>query len=102
MNRMNDLISRQAAINAIGKEKSLIERPITETRWFDLGLGKAQEVLSGLPSAQPEIIRCKDCKNWDRSWKSERPNYHYCPIIDGIRNGFWYCADGDRRGICNE
>lgn len=50
---MSDLISRQAAIDALEREQSLVERPITETRWFDLGLRKAQDVLSELPSAQP-------------------------------------------------
>ena len=43
---MSDTISRQAAIDAFGlSEKAEI-----------------QDVLEGLPSAQPEIIRCKDCK----------------------------------------
>lgn len=51
---MNDLISRQAAIEALEREQSLVERPITETRWFDLGLRKAQDIISELPSAQPE------------------------------------------------
>lgn len=49
-----DTISRQAAIEALEREQSLVERPITETRWFDLGLRKAQDIISELPSAQPE------------------------------------------------
>ena len=63
---MDDLISRQAAIDALEREQSLIERPITETRWFDFGLRKAQDVLSELPSAQPErkkgkwIVKIRD------------------------------------------
>ena len=62
---MNDLISRQAAIDALEIEKSLVERPITETRWFDLGLRKAQDVLSELPSAQPEQKRGR----WEQKFK---------------------------------
>ena len=47
---------------------------------------------------QPEIIRCKDCKNWDTTWQNDwAKNYHYCPLIDGTRNGDWYCADAERR-----
>ena len=99
---MNDLISRQAAIDALEKEKSLIERPITETRWFDLGLGKAQEVLSGLPSAQPDIIDAieeylqlkeknkknnglssKDCSRYLKLQKYIRDN-----ITDALSNGY--------------
>ena len=48
--------------------------------------------------AQPEIIRCKDCENWDTTWQNDfPPNYHYCPLIDGPRPGDWYCADAERR-----
>ena len=51
-----------------------------------------------LLSAQPEIIRCKDCGHWDTTWQNDwAKNYHYCPLIDGIRNGDWYCADAERR-----
>lgn len=51
-----------------------------------------------LPSAEPEIIRCKDCENWDTTWQNDwAKNYHYCPLIDGTRNGDWYCADAERR-----
>lgn len=64
-------------------------------------IGEYEKMIAPLKDAVL-VVRCKDCKNWDRTWKSGRPNYHYCPITDGIHNGFWYCADGDRRGICNE
>lgn len=44
---MSDLISRQAAINAVTESGD----------YFDM-----IERLNELPSAEPEIIRCKDCK----------------------------------------
>lgn len=44
------------------------------------------------------VVRCKDCKNWDTTWQNDwAKNYHYCPLIDGTRNGDWYCADAERR-----
>jgi len=49
---MDDLISRQAAIDIVVFECG---------EW----IGLAKEIskqLKQLPSAQPEIIRCKDCK----------------------------------------
>jgi len=51
---MNDLISRQAAIDALEQAKE---------QYFDrrVIIGKMQDVVSNLPSAQPEIIRCKNC-----------------------------------------
>ena len=91
---MSDLIDRQAAIDALEKEKSLIERPITETRWFDLGLGKAQEVLSGLPSAQPEIIRCKDCIYY--RWEIDMCDYPYATAHNVVHEND-YCSKAERR-----
>lgn len=56
------------------------------------------EMLKKLPSAEPEIIRCKDCKNWDTTWTNDfSPNYHYCPMVDGVRKDDFYCADAERR-----
>ena len=55
------------------------------------------EVTGELPSAQPEITRCKDCKNWDTTWTNDfSPNYHYCSMVDGVRKDDWYCADAER------
>ena len=51
-------------------------------------------------SAQPEIIRCKDCKYWDTTWQNDyAPNYHYCPMIDGTRRNDFYCAYAERREV---
>ena len=50
------------------------------------------------PTIQPEIVRCKDCKNWDTTWTNDfSPNYHYCPMVDGVRKEDWFCADAERR-----
>ena len=51
---MDDLISRQQAIDDIWTVSPLA--PLTR-EWIDRWLRQ-------LPSAQPEIIRCKDCKHW--------------------------------------
>lgn len=48
--------------------------------------------------AEPDIIRCKDCKHWDTTWQNDyAPNYHYCPMIDSTRRNDFYCADAERR-----
>ena len=53
---MDDLISRQAAIEVINSHFGFnIEEEYGSA---------VQEVINGLPSAQTEIIRCKDCKYW--------------------------------------
>lgn len=52
----------------------------------------AKEMAEELLKEQPEIVRCKDCK--------ERGTYQ-CPIYiggDGVcgRPDEWFCADGER------
>ena len=90
---MSDLISRQAAIDALcndycGGHQDCKYYPNCEN------LRSVQK----LPPAQPEIIRCKDCKNWDTTWTNDfSPNYHYCPMVDGVRKEDWFCADAERR-----
>ena len=52
---MSDLISRQAAIDAVS---SMFAPTPTQKDMVEDCL----EIIENLPSAQPEIIRCKDCK----------------------------------------
>lgn len=95
---MSDLISRQTAIDAILTEVDEIDMPNVESRWWNMGMMRASKILEHLPSAQPEIVRCKDCKNWDTEWQNDwAKNYHYCPMIDGTRAGDWFCADAERK-----
>lgn len=57
---MNDLISRQAVIDAIFSE------PLYESGMKERGAGEVVpaifEKIKALPSAQPEIIHCRECK----------------------------------------
>ena len=51
---MDDVISRQAAIDGIDKLMEIhFDRKIV--------LNKAKNIVEQLPSVQPEIIRCKEC-----------------------------------------
>lgn len=72
-------------------------------KWFHL-YGRKDDIVfeevpfEQLPSAETEIIHCKDCKNWDTTWHNDwLKNHHYCAIIDGARHANWYCADAERR-----
>ncbi len=89
MNSMSDdTIYRQEAIDTIN---ALHEMP---NAWLDL----AVDAVMALPSAQSEIIRCRDCEHWDKIWTNDRsPDYHYCPMIDGMHKGDFYCADAERK-----
>lgn len=70
-----DYISRQAAIDAVYKSS---------------GTGTALKALKALPSAQPEIIRCKDCKHHD-GIRCFRWNSTIMTEFDD------YCSNGERR-----
>ena len=55
---MQDLISRQAAIDAIRASTSKYTGFMEMEMYTD---DDAVEAIEALPSAQPEITRCKDC-----------------------------------------
>ena len=58
---MEQLISRQAAIGAL--RNYLVGKNVPCDGTLTCRLIE-NEVISKLPSAQPDIIRCKNCKHW--------------------------------------
>ena len=94
---MADLIDRQAAIDAI--EHRLAEPAYQHTGedWY-AGMNCAECELYDLPSAQPEIIRCRECK-----WYL--PNYTKSPFdTDGFNRwgGLANCQNEMGVAECNE
>ena len=88
----NDTIDRQAAIDA------LIECDP------NCGIDSAK-VVKQLPSAQREIIRCRDCRWWNKY--SDTHGYcmaakhgywseHWEITIKRTDGADWYCADAER------
>lgn len=69
---MDDLISRQDAYDV------LTDYYHHRTEIQHKGL---KEALSRVPPAQPEIIRCKDCKYWTHI---KRTNRYWCKTDDGL------------------
>ena len=54
------------------------------------------EVMGELPSAQPEIIRCKDCEYGEQ----DEVGRWFCRSLGcqiGNEDGSGYCADAERR-----
>ena len=78
---MSDLIDRQAAIDAIF-------RTCRRTCALSHALEK---VFEKLPSAQPEIIRCKNCTRFDKK--------KGCNLVEGlnIAKADSFCSYGERR-----
>ena len=94
---MNDLISRQAAIRWVKTECNPYGKPTLD---FESGK-KVIEHLKQMPSAQPEIVLCKDCKHWkdsDGVYRRGIGAESKCPVnIRAVYEGNFYCADAERR-----
>jgi len=59
---MSDLIDRQQAIDVIDKIFPADPMRNDYTQGITCGAALATEYIKQLPSAQPGIIRCKDCR----------------------------------------
>ena len=86
----DDLISRQAAIDAL--HMHLMYRMGT-----DSNKKRLDEWINNLPSVQPEIIRCKNCAWWQREWSTNGKSCYYCPMVDTNTGADFYCANAERR-----
>lgn len=89
----SDTISRQAAIDALDKRFDSI--PMEQTT----EILQLRKDLRELPSAQPEIIRCKDCKWYGRADKRRFYRGTDClnHRIDTIVPDKDYCSRAERR-----
>lgn len=85
---MAELIDRQAAIDAV------LKAIYYDEYWIE----QVEMAISELPSAQPEIIRCKECVDYDTSWiPHSAPDRHYCPTMDSFMPDDGYCSFAERR-----
>jgi len=87
---MDDLIRRQDAIDAI-VTWTVEDRPDLEMP-TDL-----VDRVTALPSAQPEIIRCKDCKEYQTDWKPSSYPKHFCATMDSMMPEDGFCSYAERR-----
>ena len=89
--KMDDLISRQTAIDALME----FDKKLRKINWYQYpyvehecrGVDKAIVKIANLPSAQPELIRCKDCIFYDG-----RP----CGIVDWYNTANDFCSKAER------
>ena len=85
----NDLIRRQDAIDEIQMLLEQSEDDEHDKTWNNAIRGAVNAVKHHTKSAQPEIIRCKDCK-WQQTC-----GYISTKTISERKN--WFCADGEMR-----
>lgn len=104
---MDSLISRQAAIDEIEERKNANGyrnvAVISE-------LNRLEGYIMRLPSAQPEVIHCKDCKHQVKEWRTDKRlkdnGYTVCGCdVVSDACGYWallgqdddYCSMAERR-----
>ena len=78
-----DLISRQAVIEINRSYHGQMPNEVNHRIWKE---------INELPSAQPEIIHCRDCKHW-----REGAVYMYCDKLFGmgVLDAYDYMTDED-------
>ena len=88
---MSDLIERQVAIEALD---NLDYMP---GEWIVRGLTICKEAIRDLPSAQPEIVRCRDCKYGEQ----DDDGWWYCRgtgySMGNGEKGDGFCSNAERR-----
>lgn len=102
---MSDLIDRRAAIDAIIEDKicdDLLKIMIAlghgnKAETLNMTCDRHAKMLMSLPSAEPEIIRCKDCKDYQTDWETSCPNRHYCATVDLTMPEDGFCSFAERR-----
>lgn len=83
---MDDLISRKAAIEAIYEAFPECHN-----------IGMAASALEDVPPAQPEIVRCKDCKHSAPNGKYGCTVYHYRLYDTHEMTPNDFCSRGERK-----
>lgn len=108
---MSDLIDRQAAIDSLDVGAELLRRVLDDTdivgverEKYEWGLGLIESCIldmKELPSAQPEIIRCKDCKHFELSKDELASQYKIsgCFRLKNLSAEYPLLTDGN--GFCS-
>lgn len=99
---MNDSISREAAIDALADYIHNMDKVLGTGRLTPYDCkDAAASVFEELPSVQPEIIRCKNCKHYKKSevsgrmmcWRNDVNGQPVCYDF----NPDDFCSYGERR-----
>ena len=88
----DDFISRKGAIDAIEAVFPVDPMKSEYAQGIACGAALSKTYIEQLPSAQPEIIHCRDCKH--RGEKPIADGRYWCEIHDTF---MYYCSDAERR-----
>jgi hypothetical protein len=95
---MNDLISRQAAIDALIRKMRPQDNGDGTMVVYIMSGRLVEETLNDLPSAQPEIIHCRDCRYCDRGIDEDGNPFLKClGWVYGGTQEEDFCSHAERR-----
>ena len=86
------LIYEEDAIEAVHNLYAIFG---SEGEWVDRK--DVFEAINSLPSAQPEIIRCKDCKHYHYANRVPQEQMCTCEIDGNIWSPDSYCSFAERK-----
>ena len=99
---VNDTISRQAVIDRINKQREHLQPDIyPQDKIGDAAYRICAEFIERFPSAQPEIVRCKDCENWIPGYITDNDDFippkcgKYQQMVGHSSDD--YCSHAERR-----
>lgn len=65
--------------------------------WHEKANSYEQTFVKLAQSIPPEIIRCKDCEDYQTDWETSYPNRHYCAAMDLTMPEDGFCSYAERR-----
>lgn len=90
---MSDLISRDELGAAIDNWLTIDRYYHPYSKQKTIPVSEVIDIIKLLPTAETEIVKCRECRHWDAS-----KNCDYCDIWDHyISNEAFYCGCGERR-----
>ena len=91
---MKTLIYLEDAIAAISVSAFSINTVYGRSERGMKALQDAVMALKALPSAEPEVIRCKNCEWWEKQKDSVQGR---CELMQMYPAGGWFCGNARRR-----
>ena len=82
--------------NTIGLIHSLMFMDGSGDMKTDVKLCLGKEFCDALKD-RPLVVRCKDCKHWDKDHSEECENLDSVCFHNGLCKPDWFCADGERK-----
>ena len=92
-----DLISRADAIKAVAEHFSFDDGCSNIYKDIEYYKGIAEHILKNVPSADADVVRCKDCKHLKTMCEDEGTCYYWCKHWNNATDDWGHCYYGERR-----